>query len=124
MIIKLRSIDDLLPHEEIIPKRLEEMKHQIQSEQAIDYPIIIDKNTGVIIDGHHRYTTCLEMGLPMIPVLEIDYFSDNVWIEPFRIWEQITKQEVIRYAQSRKRFPPKTTKHCYTFAIQPIHWPL
>ncbi len=40
-------------------------------------PLIVDEKTGVIIDGTHRYEALKSMGIRRIPVIGVDYLSEN-----------------------------------------------
>lgn len=122
MSVKIINIEKIIPHEQIIPNRLKEVKEKISLEKIIDFPIIIDKNTKTIIDWHHRYNACLELGIKKIPVFMVEYLSNNVKVEPFRIWEKISKKIILEYSKNRKLFPAKTTKHSYNFKIYPINY--
>lgn len=115
-------INELKPHEETIKERLQEIKRKILNDKIIDFPIIVDKNTKTIIDWHHRYNACLELWIKKIPVFMVEYLSDEIKIEPFRKWENISKEIVLEYSKNKKLFPPKTTKHSYNFKIYPINY--
>lgn len=122
--LTLIDIQSLLPHEEIIWERLSEVKEKIQKENILDFPIVVDSTTKTILDGHHRYNACLELWIEKVPVFLVDYFSEQVNVEPFRSGENITKELVLSYSQNRKLFPPETTKHSYHFTLTPINYPI
>jgi hypothetical protein len=90
-------------------------------------PLIVDKRTGAILDGHHRYSIAGELNLAQIPVIAVDYLADesievDVW--PSAELESLTKQEVIDMSLSNKVFPPKTSRHRIADHLPPIHVPL
>ena len=87
-------------------------------------PLIADKATGTILDGHHRYAVAKRLELARIPVVCIDYLEDDsveleLW--PASDLESITKQEVIDMALSSNLYPPKTTRHRISDHLPPIH---
>ncbi|QGR17115.1 hypothetical protein D1869_07900 [Sulfurisphaera ohwakuensis] len=71
------STKDLLPHEDIIPSIVEENVLNIKKKQKI-VPIIVDTNTNLILDGHHRYYAFIKLGIRKIPVYYVDYRSSNI----------------------------------------------
>jgi cysteine desulfurase / selenocysteine lyase len=106
-----RPIDELLIHEEVCSDRLIEVRNQIKKDKN-QYPILIDKSTGVILDGHHRYKIALEEGLRSITCVEIDYFNDSlIGIGSWREDKVYRKEDVLSAAFSMKPLPPKSTKH-------------
>ena len=66
-------------------------------------PLIADKTTGTILDGHHRFAVAQRLGLARIPVVCIEYLDDDtveleLW--PASELESISKQEVVDMALS------------------------
>ena len=51
----LSSIDGLLPHEEVIPKNLNRMMRWLVKTGRFMQPILVDGDSKVILDGHHRW---------------------------------------------------------------------
>src|SRR5918997_5301300 len=52
------------------PEEYESLKQSIKEENGLYIPIIVNQN-GVILDGHHRYKICQELGIiPEILVRE------------------------------------------------------
>jgi hypothetical protein len=45
-------------------KDFESLKASIKA-AGLDVPVIVDKG-GVILDGHHRFKACKELGIPLI----------------------------------------------------------
>ena len=44
------------------PEEYESLKQSIKEENGLYVPIIVNQN-GVILDGHHRYKACQELGI-------------------------------------------------------------
>lgn len=77
-------------------------------------PILIDRTTGVILDGHHRYWICKNLGCTRIPCIAVDYLKDrSIRVLPRRKGLPVSKEEVIHMGLSAITYPPKTTKHVY-----------
>ncbi len=66
--VKIVDISLIKQHEQIRKAHLKEIKAQIEADGFIDDPIIVDKNTMIILDGHHRFNALKLLGLHAIPV--------------------------------------------------------
>ena len=40
-------------------------------------PLLVDKQTGTILDGHHRYSIAKVLQLKQVPALCVDYLNDD-----------------------------------------------
>lgn len=75
--MELVKISELKIHEEIDPMHLEELKKEIITEGFIKDPIIVDRNSNIVLDGHHRLTILKLLGYSKIPVYYVDYLNDS-----------------------------------------------
>ena len=87
-------------------------------------PLLVDSQTGSILDGHHRHSVAVCLNLKRVPAILIDYLSNDeisvdVW--PGSGLETITKQQVIDMSLSGDLYPPKTSKHTISNHMPPIH---
>jgi hypothetical protein len=113
-------------HEEVIPDNLETRTSKLLS-KGFYKPIIVDRRSMVILDGHHKWTAAKSLGLARVPVILVDYLVDegvlvDVWPGCGR--ESITKTEVLEMGVSGDVFPPKTSRHTLPFKIPSISIPL
>ncbi len=113
-------------HEAVISSNLEKRKAKIL-ERGFYKPIIVDSATLVILDGHHKWTAADILELDLVPVVKVDYLADesilvDVWPECGR--ESVTKQEVLEMGLSEEVFPPKTSRHIFSFPVPSIQIPL
>ena len=114
--VRVVPISWLKPHEQTIPTNLDLVHQQVVDAGAYTKPILVDRVTGTILDGHHRHAVGRRLGLTRLPALLIDYQSDptiqlDVWPACGRT--ELTKQEVIDMALSPSVFPPKTSRHSF-----------
>lgn len=105
------SLALLREHEQIESERLRQIREEIRREGRLRHPILVDKHSGVILDGHHRFRAYRELGFETIPCLLVDYHSEVVSVRSRRSDIAVSKAEVIRRALSGELFPPKTTRH-------------
>jgi len=118
MEIVLIQISELLPHEEIKQKKLRKLIDLVKKRGGLYEPILVDRETRTLLDGHHRYNTALHLGLKFIPGIEVDYLEDeSIQVEswPGKEEMKITKESVLSMAKSENLFPPKTSKHYISF---------
>lgn len=121
MEIVLFDLKDLREHEEVEPKYLERLKNQILKDRALKRPIIVDKNSNIILDGHFRYNVLKQLGCSKIPVYLIDYRSSEILVKSWNGNDVITKEDVIAAGLTEKKLPPKTSKHMFDLIDHQIH---
>lgn len=123
--ITLISLAELRPHEKTLKQHAKRLLKEITQDGTINIPILIDKKTRVILDGHHRYTVAKLLKLAKIPCFEVDYFDDRVIsISSWRKKIMVTKEDVIAAATSGFLFPHKTTRHTLLVPYSSVPTPL
>ena len=120
------DIGSLRGHEEVIPDNLAKREKKLLS-KGFYKPIIVDRESMVILDGHHKWTAAKSLGLARVPVIMVDYLIDegvlvDVWPDCGK--ESVTKTEVLEMGVSGDVFPPKTSRHTLPFKIPSIRIPL
>jgi len=79
--IALIETDQLLIHEEIIPFRLNKLKASIERDGVQSAPILVDRNTHVVLDGMHRTAIMKELGCRFTCVCLLDYFDPSISVQ-------------------------------------------
>ena len=79
--IALVETDKLLIHEEIIPFRLKKLKASIERDGLQSAPIIVDRNTHVVLDGMHRTAIMKDLGCRFTCVCLLDYFDPSISVQ-------------------------------------------
>lgn len=125
--VQLVPVEWLKPHEEIKPRNRDKLLEMTKRWGGYTKPLIVDRTTGAILDGHHRFSIALELNLAQLPVIAVDYLLDDtievdVW--PSSGLESLTKEKVIEMSLSGNVFPPKTSRHRIADHLPPIHVPL
>jgi len=125
--VELVPVEILRPHEQTIPKKVDELEKMTHRWKAYVLPLVVDKNTGVILDGHHRHQVALRLDLQCLPCVLVDYMGDSsvelgVWPNCGR--DNLSKQEVIEAGLRGELFPPKTSRHRLSDHLPPISVPL
>ena len=127
MKVELVPLEILRPHEQILPKKVDQLEKMTHRWNAYTKPLLLDRLSGTILDGHHRYHVALRLELICVPCVFIDYLEDDsieldVWPNCGR--DTVTKQEVIDAALSGILFSPKTSRHRLSDHLPPIAVPL
>lgn len=118
----LISPSSLAPTEEIDPVWVVELRKQILELGRWTVPIAIEKDALFVMDGHHRLSVALDLGLAVIPVVPLDY--STVTVECWRPEETITPSQIFAMAQSGRKFPCKTTRHVFERSLPSCAIPL
>ena len=120
--MKLVPINKLKPIEKVFPNHLTNLSQMIKASGYVKSPIIIDKNTYIILDGSHRYVFLLIEGYTLAPVHYVDYNDENIRVGTHLMHRHIiegsigiSKKEVIKRGLSGDIYPPRTTRHFFPF---------
>lgn len=107
------DIKKLIQHERICRTHLIEVKKQILNSGVIRRPVVVDKKTNVILDGHHRVEALRTLGAIRVPVMYINYqdMCVRVYMRRKELLMKLIKHFVIEMALSRTLFPYKSTRH-------------
>lgn len=127
MKVELVPVETLLPHEKVEEHRVDNLEKMTLRWRAYTKPLLVDRKTGTILDGHHRTKVAVRMELQCLPCVLVDYLEDDgisvsVWPNSGR--EAIQKEEVIEAALSGNLFEPKTSRHMLSDHLPPISVPL
>tara|TARA_B100000029_G_scaffold395976_1_gene393905 strand:+ start:102 stop:512 length:411 start_codon:yes stop_codon:yes gene_type:complete len=121
--VELVDINWLKAHEEVHQKKVIELFEMTLRWGGYTKPLLIDRETGTILDGHHRFEVGKKLKLKFIPAIVTDYFEDEritVTTWPNSEIKNIDKKDVIEMALSGKLYPPKTSKHALSEYLPPI----
>lgn len=123
MEVELVDISWLKPHEEFKQKKVDELVKVTLQWGCYTKPLLVDRKTGAILDGHHRHQVGLVLGLSKVPAVLFDYLvDDSIIVEPFpnKEIDSLSKQDVIDMSLSDSLFTPKTTRHTTSWDSPPI----
>lgn len=124
LVIKLVPIRVLRSHERVIEEHVEELVRQLIRDGMLFYPVLVDEETMIVLDGHHRVEALKRLGAQYIPALLIDYSSDVVRVDSWRDEWRVCKEDVIRAGIKGELLPPKTSRHIVCFDIPRVDTPL
>ena len=125
--VQLVPLEVLRPHEQTILKKVNQLERMTIRWNAYTKPLLVDRETGTILDGHHRYEIAKRFDLQCLPCVLVDYILDDsisVILWPSSDQKEISKEDVLEAASSGNLFPPKTSKHLLSDDLPPISVPL
>ncbi len=86
--VDLRPVSSLLPHEDTIPEQLERMVAQVKRDRVQKDPLIVDRETGTVLDGMHRLGAFARLGVENVVCSLVDYSSVGIvlkrWARVYR----------------------------------------
>lgn len=98
----MEHIDRLKEHEQTDPLRLEEIQAMLIKDNFQRDPIIVDKKTFVVVDGHHRLNALKQLGYKKVAVYYVNYLEDENII--VRTWYPIilgSKQKLMKLVNEK-----------------------
>ena len=127
MEVELVPLEVLRPHEQVIERKVDQLERMTHRWNAYTKPLLLDRTTGTILDGHHRYHVAQRIDLQCVPCVLINYLEDesielDLWPNSGR--DSISKQDVVDAALSGELMSPKTSRHRLSDHLPPIAIPL
>lgn len=122
---ELIEIDTVIPSEEVCNDSLEALKIKIVDEDYWTDPIVIDKESRVIMNGNHRFNAAKDLGLHFIPSVVISYESGEVDVREYKRNEiAYDVSKIMETVLNGKLLPIKETRHRFKKEIPKIKVPL
>jgi hypothetical protein len=108
--ITLIEIARLKPTEMVDAAHVERLVRQIRSDGRLYQPVLVERGSLAILDGHHRWHAATRLGLARIPAILLAYGDPRLTLASWtsRVY---CHDDVIRAAMTRQLMPPKSTRH-------------
>jgi hypothetical protein len=108
----LIPICKLKPHEHCLTNHVETVIAWLKDENTLLTPLLVDKKTHIILDGHHRYAALIKLGYSKAPIFLVEYEeNDKIIVLSTREGITVTKQKVLHAGLSGNLMPCKTSRH-------------
>lgn len=120
--IELIDLNSILPNEEHDKELARRIAKSMLDTRRWIVPIVLEKNSLSVMDGHHRLAAARLIGLRLVPSLLLEYTV--VHVVSSREGYVVTPDAIIERAVSHNLYPVKTTKHVFPFRIQNCNVPL
>lgn len=113
------------PSEEVNKQHVEYLADKITRCQRWITPVPIELQTGIVMDGNHRYQAAHRLGLTCIPCVMLDYADKRVSVCYWRSGEPFCpneiRQNIVAHGQI---FPYKTTRHHFSPPLPAVEFEL
>lgn len=96
--IDLRPVSSLLPHEETIPDVLDKMVAQVRRDGVQKDPLIVDRESGTVLDGMHRLAAFGKLGLENAVCCLVDYSSKGIGLKRWARVYRTTRADLLSQA--------------------------
>ena len=116
--IKYIKFEDLVPHEQTDQEQVMNVLHSLKTQKILKNAVVIDTNSKLILDWHHRFAALRKLWVKYIPTLSVDYSSDDINLWFWREWFSDSKQQIIENARKWILYPVKTTKHTFNVSTE------
>jgi len=110
--IHLIATELILPNEQHVEARVFEVIESITHSGRWIAPIVIERVSFAVMDGHHRLAAAKHLNLPRVPCLMLDY--TQVRVQARRSGYCVDGEQVIERSHTRSLYPPKTTRHIFS----------
>lgn len=114
--IELIELTNLKHIEEFDQSRVELLKTKIINDGLWNVPIVVDRKTGLVLDGQHRLEAAISLEITRIPAILVNYEDIRIW--SLRKEEKVSYRYIInRIIKNHTLYPYKTVKHKFNFLI-------
>ncbi|WP_455367425.1 hypothetical protein [[Eubacterium] cellulosolvens] len=105
--IAIVKVDDLHPHEEVIPREVKYLSERIYRDNALHHPILVDKNSSTVLDGMHRLAAIKSLGCNKILVCFVDYLNPLIVVHGwYRCYKEKISVDQIEKAKEKMSLKP------------------
>jgi L-serine kinase (ADP) len=81
ILISLRPIESLRPHEETVGQELGLIINDLEHENVLRHPLIADRSSGVVLDGTHRLAALKALKCRWVPCALVKYEDPKILVD-------------------------------------------
>ncbi|HGM7713352.1 MULTISPECIES: ParB N-terminal domain-containing protein [Serratia] len=121
----LHPVALIRPSEEVNMEHVIALTEDIARCQKWITPVPIEKHTGIIMDGNHRYRVANNLGLMYLPCILLDYTDVRVRVHDWNNGEPFCPLKIRDHIVNQgKIFPYKTTRHLFSPVLPAVDFQL
>lgn len=114
---KIKSLEYVFSH------HLKNLQRMILADGYITQPLVVENKHFIVLDGSHKHVILSMEGFKYAPVYLVDYDNPHIRVGSHRQHSfltdehpvTLTKEKVLEMGLSKHLFPPRTTRHIFTF---------
>lgn len=107
--ITLVNLSDLILHEMTIDYELEKFMVKVQESGLVYWPLIVDRSSNLVLDGHHRTEGLIKLNYLNVPVVYIDDYTNDDLIQ-IDTWYPIINIEINKVIKAMSEKGLQVTK--------------
>ncbi len=123
-VVSAVPVGRLLPHEEHDGRRALRLARHVRRLGVWTAPLVIERDSLMVMDGHHRFRAAQSLGLSVLPAVLLSYEDAGVLLQAWRKGETWSSAIMLSRARSGLLLPRKTTRHLFQPAIGSVAIPL
>lgn len=123
-VVSAVPVGRLVPYEEHDERRALRLARHVERVGVWTAPLVIERDSLVVMDGHHRLRAAQALQLSVLPVVLLSYEEGGVLLQAWRKGEVWSPAAVLSRARSGSLLPYKTTRHLFQPAIGSVGVPL
>jgi hypothetical protein len=116
-LLAIKEVSFFRVSEEVIEADVQALATRIAAAGAWIAPISVERNTGIIMDGNHRWHAGVRLGLTHLPCILLDYADPRVTVYEWEVDRPFPVADIFRVVMNRQVFPYKTTRHLFAPAL-------
>jgi hypothetical protein len=120
----LEDMSFLRPSEEVVRADVERLAEEIRRAACWTRPIPVERDSGIIMDGNHRWHAARLLRLARVPCFLIDYADPRVRVVHWADGAAFPVARVHATIASGRVLPYKTTRHFFEPGLPGSTWPL
>ncbi|MCG7533914.1 ParB N-terminal domain-containing protein [Pseudoalteromonas sp. OOF1S-7] len=109
--LQLRELSELRPTEQHCPEHAAFLANEISRLMEWTTPIMIDVESGVIMDGHHRYSAAKLLQLKRVPCIALSYKNPLLSVSHWDPLLTISTHQILQAGLTGQLLGKKTTRH-------------
>ncbi len=110
-VLEVRKIASVFPHEQTIPSHVETIGREMKAEGVQKDPVLVDRDTGVVLDGMHRLAALTKMGHVNVISCSVDYANATIglarWARVYDVGDRRKAEEAVAEAGFTRLTSPK-----------------
>lgn len=114
---ELVPIERLRIHEQVEPADVRHLVGLLRSAGEVQEPLLVERRTLTILNGHHRYHALKTLGARVAPAWLVDYDDPAIELDRWGPGPPISKSDVLDHAARGVPFGVKTTRHTVRFEL-------
>lgn len=112
------------PSEEVITADVALLARKIALLGSWTAPVPVEKSSGIIMDGNHRWHAAILLGLTHLPCVRLDYADPRVRVFEWEHDRGFDIDAIFRVVLAGQVFPYKSTRHVFSPALPQAQIPL